>query len=126
MKRKIPSMVVSISEDLTDLPAPVGTEEGCSSDEEEFYDADHEGALTSEDISAIYSDWINEMKRIDKQKMTMLLYDNYVEKMGIRKTQAAREVGLFFGVNDKTVRLWRLMRFFCNAVFRKYGVAIRP
>ena len=71
-------MVFSISEDLTDLPAPVGTEEGCSSDEEEFYDADHEGALTSEDISAIYSDWINEMKRIDKQKMTMLLYDNYV------------------------------------------------
>ena len=56
--RKIPSMVFSVSEDLTDLPAPVGTEEGCSSDEEEFYDADHEGALTSEDISAIYSDWV--------------------------------------------------------------------
>lgn len=71
MKRKIPSTVVSVSEDLTDLPAPVGTEEGCSSDEEGFYDADHDGALTSEDISAIYSDWINEMKRIDKQKITM-------------------------------------------------------
>ena len=53
----------------------------------------------------------------------MLLYDNYVEKMGIRKTQVAREVGLFFGVNDKTVRLWRLMRFLlCNAVVKKYLV----
>ena len=45
------------------------------------------------------------MKRVDKQKMAMMLYDNYI--LGLQKTEAAREVGLFLVVNDKTVRLWR-------------------
>ena len=48
------------------------------------------------------------MKRIDKQKMAIMLYDNYLQK-----TEAAREVGLFLGVNDKTVRLWR-REFLCE------------
>ena len=80
---------------------------------EDIYDEDYEGALTSEDTSAIYSDWVSEMKRIDKQKMTVMLYDNYVERMGLQKTEAAKEVGLFFNVSDKTVRLWR-REFLCN------------
>ena len=29
----------------------------------------------------------------------------YVDRMGTQKTQAAREVGLFFGVDDKAVIL---------------------
>lgn len=102
-----------VSEDLIDLPAPVGMEESYSSDEEDLHDEDYEGALTSENRSAIYNDWISEMKRIDKQKMAMMLYDDYVDRRGMQKTQAAMEVGLFFGVNDKTVRLWR-RDFLCN------------
>ena len=35
----------------------------------------------------------------------MMLYNTYVEQMGLQKT--AKEVGLFFGVSDKTVRLWK-------------------
>ena len=35
------------------------------------------------------------MKRIDKQKVAMMLYDNYVERMGLQKTEAAKEVGQF-------------------------------
>ena len=45
------------------------------------------------------------MKRIDKLKMAIIIYNNYVDRMGTQKTQAAREVGLFFGVDNKTVIL---------------------
>ena len=84
---------MTVSEDLEELPAPIGRVEECySSDDEDIYDEDYEGALTSEDTSAIYSDWVSEMKRIDKQKMTVMLYDNYVERMGLQKTEAAKEV----------------------------------
>ena len=39
--------------------------------------------LTSED-TAVYSDWVSEMKRIDKQKVAMMSYDNYVELMAAK------------------------------------------
>ena len=42
-----------VSEDLKDLPAPVGIEEDCSNDEEELCDEDYKGTLTSEDASVI-------------------------------------------------------------------------
>ena len=76
-------------------------------------DEDYEGTPTNEDTAAIYSDWISDMKRVDKQKMAMMLYDSYVERLRLQKTEAAREVGLFLGVNDKTVRLWR-RELLCN------------
>ena len=38
----------------------------------------------------ICSDWVSEMERIDKQKVAMMLYDNYVERMGLQKTVAAK------------------------------------
>ena len=101
---------VIVSEDL-DLPAPLAKESYSSDDKN---DEDYEGAITCKDTSAIYSDWLSDMKRIDKQKMAMMLYDNYVERMGLQKTEAAKEVGLFLGVCDKTVRLWR-REFLCNS-----------
>lgn len=33
----------------------------------------------------------------------MMLYDNYTEQMRLQKTEAAKEVELFFGISDKTV-----------------------
>ena len=33
--------------------------------------------------------------------------------MGLQKTEAAKEVGQFYGVSDKTVRLWR-KEVLCN------------
>ena len=105
-----------VSEDSVDLPAPASIEEHFSSDDEELCDEDYEGELTGEGISAIYSDWISEMKRIDKQKMAMMLYDNYVERIELQKTEAANEVGLFFGVNEQTVRLLR-REFLCSGEF---------
>ena len=48
---------MTVLEDLEELPAPIGTEECYSSDDEDIYGEDYEGALTSEDTSAIYSDW---------------------------------------------------------------------
>ena len=109
---KGPSIIID-SESFEDLPAPTGIEDDYSSDDEHTYDEDYDEKLTSEDISAIYSDWVSEMKRIDKQKMAMMLYDNYVNRMSLQKTEAAKEVGLFLGVSDKTVRLWR-KEFMCN------------
>ena len=43
------------------------------------------------------------MKRIDKLKMEIIIYKNYVRRT--QKTQAARKVELFFGVDDKAVIL---------------------
>ena len=37
----------------------------------------------------------------------MMTYDNYINRFGLSKTGAAREVGLLLGINEKTVRLWR-------------------
>jgi len=71
------SIVTSSDESLTeDLLASI-EEENISSNEEEDPCDDYEGALTSEETTAIYSDWISEMKRIEKQK-SMMLYDNFV------------------------------------------------
>ena len=107
-----PSTIVLL--DSEDLPAPIAIEECNGSEDEDMCDEDYKGMLTSEDTAAIYSDWISNMERVDKQKMAMMLYDNYVEQLGLRlqKTEAAREVGLFLGVNDKTVRLWRSLIVF--------------
>ncbi len=39
--------------------------------------------------------------------MAMMLYDNYIARFGLLKTDAGVEVGLLFGISDKTIRLWR-------------------
>ena len=39
----------------------------------------------------LFSDWISEMKRIDKQKMETMLYDNYVDRIGMQKMQASKQ-----------------------------------
>ena len=62
---------------IEDLPAPTGIrEEYSSDDDDDACDEEYKGTLTSEDTAAIYSDWV---KRIDKQKVAIMLYDNYVE-----------------------------------------------
>ena len=55
------------------LSSAVGIEVGYSSDKEELCDKDYEGALMGEDTTAVYSDWINEMRRINKQKTAVML-----------------------------------------------------
>ena len=90
---------------LDDLPAPI--DERNSSDEDMDEDEDYEGAISEDEISAVYCDWINDMERADKQKVAMMMYDNYINRFGLTKTGAAKEVGLLLGINDKTVRLWR-------------------
>ena len=50
---------------LDDLPAPI--DERNSSDEDEE-DEDYESAISEDEISAVYCDWINDIERADKQK----------------------------------------------------------
>jgi len=45
------------------------------------------------------------MKKIEKQKVVMMLYDNFVRLMGLQKTAAANKVALFLGMSNKTIRL---------------------
>ena len=91
---------------LEDLPAPI---DDCNSSDEDMdeEDEDYESAISEDEISATYCDWINDMERTDKQKLAMIVYDNYINRFGLTKTAAAQEVGLLLGINDKTVRLWR-------------------
>ena len=45
------------------------------------YDEDYNEKFTSKDTSsAIYSNWVSEMKKIAKQNMAMMLYDNHVNE----------------------------------------------
>ena len=37
----------------------------------------------------------------------MMISDNYVVCFGLTKTNAAKEVALLLGLNEKTVRTWR-------------------
>ena len=48
-----------------------------------------------------FEDWVSDMKRTDKQKVTMIVYDNYIQRFGLTKTGAAKETGLLFRVNEK-------------------------
>ena len=98
------SSTMTISDDL---PAPTSIGQDYSSDDGDACDENYKGTLTSDDTSVIYSDQVSKMKRIDKQKVAMMLYDNYVERMRLQKTEAAKKVRLFLGASDKTVRLWR-------------------
>lgn len=80
----------SSMDEMLELPAPLeSTYEGeFNSSEEEDDDDDDEddeymGETNQDDIKAIYKDWIDEMKRIDQQKMAMMLYDNYRDSFGL-------------------------------------------
>ena len=87
-----------------ELPAPL---EENTSDEEINEDEEFEGAIAEDEIHAIYEDWLSDMKRTDKQKVTMMVYDNYTQRFGLTKTGAAKETGQLFGVHEKTIRRWR-------------------
>ena len=46
------------------------------------------------------------MKRVDQQRVVMMLYDNYRTCFLLQKTASAREVALFLNISEKTVRTW--------------------
>ena len=57
------------------LPAPLKEN---SSDEEANEGEDYEGSIAEDEIHATFEDWVSDMKRTDKQKLTMIVYDNYI------------------------------------------------
>lgn len=63
--------------------------------------------LQKEDILSAYEDWLFNLGRDDRKMLAMLLYDKYVTKFKMLKTEAAEEVGSILGVSEKTIRLWR-------------------
>ena len=98
---------IALSNELSeDLPAPIheaNNRDECSSQEDDSYEC----TLSDNEISAIYSDWISDMERVHLQKTAMMVYDNYIKRFNLTKTGAAKEVGLLFGIHEKTVRRWR-------------------
>ena len=54
-----------------------------------------------------YEDWLFNLERDDRKMLAMLLYDKYVTKLKLLKTEAAEEVRSRLGVSEKTIRLWR-------------------
>ena len=77
--------------------------QGTPADDQEMDEA--EESMINEPVD--YKQWINSLQRETLQMLAMLLYDNYRERFGLVKTDAAKEVGLCLGVSDKTVRIWR-------------------
>lgn len=75
--------------------------------ESDSNDEDYEGMLVKGDLSSIYEDWLKDMKRVDQQRVAMMLYDNYRIRFLLQKIAAAQEVARFLNIGDKTVRTWR-------------------
>lgn len=70
------SSTVTLPNDLMEnLSAPI-EEESASSNNGDSCDDDYDRALANEETKVIYSDWISKKK---KQKIVMILYDNYVQ-----------------------------------------------
>ena len=67
------------------LPAPAECSD-VSSNESSEDDDYYEGETLDEEISSVYSDWIDEMEREDLKMLAMLLYDNYRKRFGLLKT----------------------------------------
>ena len=97
-------MDVSHVDDSFELPAPLAMS---SSEGESDSDEEYEGILVEDDISSIYKDWLKDMKRVDQQRMAMMLHDNYRTRFLLQKTAAAEEVALFLSISGKTALTFR-------------------
>ena len=62
---------------------------------------------SNEERPSIYADWIDQSEQEYVKIMAMLIYDNYRELFGLLKMSAAKEVALYLGYSEKTVRRWR-------------------
>lgn len=90
------------------LPGPSsGTIPGFNSDKDEDFDDANYTGFTKEDAKLCYEDWLSTLHREDTQMMAMMIYDNYIERFGLLKTAAAKEVGPLLGINEKTIRTWK-------------------
>ena len=87
--------------------APVDSPSPPKSTPVDDQETDEEKSMINEPVD--YKQWINSLQRENLQMLAMLLYDNYRERFGLLKTDAAKEVGLCLGLSDKTVRIWRKM-----------------
>ena len=67
------------------LPAPAECSD-VSSNESSKDDDYYEGEALDEEISSVYSNWIDKMEREDLKMLAMLLYDNYRKRFGLLKT----------------------------------------
>ena len=87
------------------MPAPDGEQN--SSEEECCEDDDFACCIDEDEISATFSDWISELQRRNKQKIAMMVYDNYIKRFGLLRQGLLQKLGLLLGLSDRTVRLWR-------------------
>ena len=88
-------------------------------------DEDHDGTAGQGDYKLMYCNWMAEMSRLDQQRIAMMLYDNYRERFGKLKSNAAHEVASFFGISEDGVHLEEVIlrrsrRFFCVENRGKY------
>ena len=73
MKGPSATHVLETDGSIEDLPAPTGTREDYSSDDDDdARDEEYKETLASDDTVEIYSDWVSEIKRIDKQKVAIM------------------------------------------------------
>ena len=71
--------------------------------------SDEEGTEEFSIISAehIYYDWLQQLPKSDVKMMAMVAMDTFIARFGLTTVGAAKEVGLFLQLNEKTVRTWR-------------------
>ena len=100
------------------LPGPSsGTIREFNSDEDEDSDDADYNDFSKAGAKLCYEDWLFTLQKEDTQMMAMMIYDNYIERFGLLKTAAAKEVGLLLGINEKTIRKWKAEFYSRGGVF---------
>ena len=62
--------------------------------------------FTSTDAQHVFYDWVQQQPRDTVKMMAVMAMDAFMTRFGLTTVGAAKEVGLFLHVNEKTVRIW--------------------
>ena len=103
---KVATSSVTMDESFV-LPAPKECSGNLETHKDSETDKDFDRTTSDEERSSIYADWIDQSEQENVKIMAMLMYDNYRGHFGLLKMSAAKEVALYLGYSEKTVRRWR-------------------
>ena len=64
-----------------------------------------------------YKEWVQKQPRDNLKVLAVMLMDTFIDRFGLTSVAAAKESGLLFNLNEKTVRTWRRDFYDNNGVF---------
>ena len=86
------------------LPLPVPSiDDDFDADSPNESDEDYSDVLTKEEAAEIYLDWISEQDKSDVKMMAVMVFDTFMQRLGLTKRGAGSEVPRLLDKNEKTI-----------------------